>query len=118
MSPSTSAAPGAVGVLTTNGILGHASNILQGMNLQFAGYILEKLCPFTNREPWPCWFFPFFSPGVNCSVGQCGLCAPVPVLGSGFSSPLRAKLTAELFPIRDAEAVCRIKAFLVHLQAA
>lgn len=45
------------------------SYTLQRMNPLFAGYALEKLCPFTIRKAWPCCFF-------NCRAGQCGLCAP------------------------------------------
>lgn len=80
------AAPGVTGVCTRNGFLGAQaiSCTLQGRDLPSAGYVLEKPCPFTNRKPWP-FFFP---PGVNCSVGQCGLCVTVPVLGMVSALPL------------------------------
>lgn len=45
------------------------------------------------------------------------LCAR-PRAGGRFLLSSPAVLTAELFSIDDTEAVCRIKAFLVHLQTA
>lgn len=116
---SARAAPGAMGVLTPNGVLGCASNILHvaGREPAVCWICPGKALPL-HKEKALAFFFFLSSPGVNCSAGQCGLCAPVPALGDGFSSPPHALLTAELFSIRDAEAVCRIKAFLVHLQTA
>lgn len=106
------AAPSAMGVCTLNGFLGAQaiSCTLQGRDLPSAGYVLEKPCPFTIGKPWP-----FFSPGVNCSVGQCGLCVTVPVLGMVSALPL-PQSWQRFRSLPGTKAVCRLKAFLVRFQ--